>query len=511
MAAADLSVHTEAFTTGLFHGVATALRRIAGRDVAALGLLASAASALQLQGLAAQGSRAAAAAASAPPPFCVILTALIDVAGFRISAMAIPPVEEDATLVYGKLDAGAPFVQRSPELGGVLRRVGKLLNLKPHAVEVVAEAPGGAGGQGSSPPGRRTLVIPLGVDVQGHACADGRTYVMNAGRLLPADLPASSQQSPDASTAALRVELVTESEQALSADVYRSAESEQQAGGRRGVWGGAASATIGSPPDAHANDVDAARLSQRLLSDVLPAFAASLDALDVLPTDSAELTDALHAAGINVRHLGRVAGHASLPHAVALCEAEMVARVAKHILAKNMRRIVRQAAAAAAESYGGAAVQAWQASHAALVQAELVACAVDLFNLLLSAPGDDEAAAFWEGVVVPAVAAKFLYRLRTSASGGVTASLAPFKAALLCALQHHCGVSLAHDDPPLPLTAPVLAGSSAQVRPSYAGPGVLLATSLSSVLSSSQLGSTTTVSASGGVSDVTAQVSAGQS
>ena len=491
MAAADLSVNTEAFTTGLFHGVATALRRIAGRDVAALGLLASAGAALQLQGLAAQGARAAAAAASAPPPFCVILTALIDVAGFRVSAMAIPPVEEDATLVYGKLDAGAPFVQRSPELGGVLRRVGKLLNLKPHAIEVIAEAPGSAGRQGSSPPGRRTLVIPLGVDVQGHACADGRTYVMNAGRLLPADLPASSQQSPDAAAAALRAELVAENEQPLSADAYRSAEESEQQAGRRGVWpreaGGAASATIGSPPDAHANDIDAARLSQRLLSDVIPAFAAALDALDVLPTDSAELTDALHAAGINARHLGRVAGHASLPHAVALCEAEMVARVAKHILAKNMRRIVRQAAAAAAESYGGAAVQAWQAAHAALVQSELVACAVDLFNLLLGAPGDDEAVAFWEGVVVPAVAAKFLYRLRTSASGGVTASLAPFKAALLCALQHHCGISLAHDDPPLPLTAPVLAASSAQVRPSSAGPRVLWLTSPSPVLSACPL------------------------
>lgn len=462
LASADLSVDPEAFTTGLFGGLATALRRVAGHDVAALGLLATASAALQREGLAAQGAKTAAAAATAPPPVRVVMTALVDVAGFRVSAMAIPPVEEDATLVYGKLDAAAPFVQRSADLAAVLRRLGKSLNLKPHAVEVLAETPGAARGSGA-PSSRRTLVVPLSVELQGHACADGRTYVMNAGRLLPAELPAApSQRLPAAIASTLRPELVAASEHALSSDAYRS----DPAVAQYGVWpGAAAGVSIGTPPDAHANDVDAARASQHLLTVVIPAFAAALDALDVLPTDSFELTRALHAAGINVRHLGRIAGHAGQPHVVALCEAEMVARVAKHILAKNMRRIVRQAAAAAVASYGGSRAATWQASHAALVQAELMACAVDLFNLLLGAPGDDESVAFWEGVVVPAVAAKFLYRLRTSGSGGVTASLAPFKAALLCALQHHCGIALARDEPPLPLTVAVLAASSAEVRP----------------------------------------------
>jgi hypothetical protein len=200
--------------------------------------------------------------------------------------------------------------------------------------------------------------------MQGHACSDGRTYVMNVGRLLPRDLPSSAAYSPEAVTCALRPELVAAYPQPLSSDTYRS-ESVNAA------WPGSGSSamSIGSPPDAQANDVDAARASHHLLTSVIPSFAASLDALDELPTDSYDFTASLHAAGINARHLGRVAGYAGQSHVVALCEVEMVARVAKHILAKNMRRLVRHAAETARSSHrGNAGAPAWRASHAALVQ-----------------------------------------------------------------------------------------------------------------------------------------------
>ena len=183
LTAADLSVEPDAFTSGLFKGVGTALHKIASHEVTALGLLASASAALHRESVTAQGTRAAASARLAAPPFRVVLTTIVDVAGFRISAMAIPPVEENSTLVYGKLDAAGPFVQRSADLGGVLRRVGKLLNLKPHAVELLADAPvttastvaGGAGAV-AIPPSRRTLVIPLGVEIQ--VCRNHRVRVI---------------------------------------------------------------------------------------------------------------------------------------------------------------------------------------------------------------------------------------------------------------------------------------------------------------------------------------------
>ena len=166
LTATDLSVAPEAYTTGLFSGLAAALRKVASHDVVAQGLIAHAAATIQRESAAAEGILAAASAASAPPPVRVVLTALIDVAGFRFTAMAIPPVDDDATLVYGKLDAGRPFVQRSPELGATLRRVGKHLHLKPHAVNTVAEAPVPTGGSSDGSVSQRTIVIPLCVDLQ---------------------------------------------------------------------------------------------------------------------------------------------------------------------------------------------------------------------------------------------------------------------------------------------------------------------------------------------------------
>lgn len=468
LASADLATDSAAYTTVLFRGLTAALRKVASHDLNAQGLIANAAAALQREAAAAGGTLAAAAAASAPPPVRVVLTAVIDVSGFRFTAMAIPPVDEDATLVYGKLSAERPFVQRSPELGSALRRIGKLLSLKPHAVDTLAEAPVPLGGISDGSVMQRTIVIPLSVDLQGHSCSDGRAYVMNVGRLLPSDLPSSSAYAADAMACALRPELLAALPgQPLSSDVYRAA---AYSNGSAPAGGSTSSGiTIGTPPDAQANDIDAARASEHLLSTVIPAFAASLDALDVLPADSYEMTVALHAAGVNARHLGRIAGHSAQPHVVALCEVEMVARVAKHVLAKNMRRLVRQAAATASSSHrGSTGTQAWRASHVAVVQTELLSSAADLFCLFLGSPNDAEATGFWEAVVVPAVAAKFQYRLRHvvhGGSGGVavaTISLPPHKTALLSALQHHCCVSLVRDLPPLPLITPVLATTIGQ-------------------------------------------------
>lgn len=91
-------------------------------------------------------------------------------------------------------------------------------------------------------------------------------------------------------------------------------------------------AATGHPLDSEVNDDEVAELSRKLLDDVIPSFVAELDSMTRLPCTSHELSTEMHAAGINMRYLGRVASLTKLPHVRELAEVEMVARVAKHVL-----------------------------------------------------------------------------------------------------------------------------------------------------------------------------------
>jgi protein TIF31 len=76
---------------------------------------------------------------------------------------------------------------------------------------------------------------------------------------------------------------------------------------------------------------------------VLPKLVVDLSSLEVSPMDGPTLTDALHAHGINVRYLGKVAKQTeNLPHVWDLCIVEMVIRSAKHILKGVLRETLDQ-------------------------------------------------------------------------------------------------------------------------------------------------------------------------
>ncbi|XP_023522619.1 clustered mitochondria protein-like, partial [Cucurbita pepo subsp. pepo] len=71
---------------------------------------------------------------------------------------------------------------------------------------------------------------------------------------------------------------------------------------------------------------------------VLPKFIQDLCTLEVSPMDGQTLTEALHAQGINVRYIGKVAeGTKHLPHLWDLCSNEIAVRSAKHILKDVLR------------------------------------------------------------------------------------------------------------------------------------------------------------------------------
>jgi len=94
----------------------------------------------------------------------------------------------------------------------------------------------------------------------------------------------------------------------------------------------------GSPEEIAADEESVRKVSSYLKDTVLPKFIQDLCTLEVSPMDGQTLTEALHAHGINVRYIGKVAdGTKHLPHLWDLCSNEIIVRCAKHILKDVLR------------------------------------------------------------------------------------------------------------------------------------------------------------------------------
>ncbi|WCJ18976.1 Clustered mitochondria protein [Euphorbia peplus] len=94
----------------------------------------------------------------------------------------------------------------------------------------------------------------------------------------------------------------------------------------------------GNPEEIAEDEANVGKASSYLADTVLPKFIQDLCTLEVSPMDGQTLTEALHAHGINVRYIGKVAeGTKHLPHLWDLCSSEIVVRSAKHILKDVLR------------------------------------------------------------------------------------------------------------------------------------------------------------------------------
>jgi hypothetical protein len=79
--------------------------------------------------------------------------------GFRILAMSIVPVNEDATQVYGTRNAGNTVLNDDPKFNEHAIELAKALNLKSHMI--------------------KGKWIHTGVDCEGHKGADNRFYMVS--------------------------------------------------------------------------------------------------------------------------------------------------------------------------------------------------------------------------------------------------------------------------------------------------------------------------------------------
>ncbi|KAL9404830.1 hypothetical protein Peur_001802 [Populus x canadensis] len=94
----------------------------------------------------------------------------------------------------------------------------------------------------------------------------------------------------------------------------------------------------GNPEEIAVDEENVKKVSSYLANTVLPKFVQDLCTLEVSPMDGQTLTEALHAHGINVRYMGKVAeGTKHLPHLWDLCSNEIIVRSAKHLLKDLLR------------------------------------------------------------------------------------------------------------------------------------------------------------------------------
>ena len=321
---------------------------------------------------------------------------IVDYSGFRLLVTTIPPIDEEYTIRYGRInphDPNSDFIDNNITMKRLMNEISKELNLKQHRII--------AGGAAKA--------ISLSSELQGHECSDGRFYAVNMSRLMPPDLPNGGS---DVITKLLRSELIQHYSSSVSSDAFSSIIHSPQN-----------DASVALLNDSETNDVDVGNVSKYLRNVLIDEFVAKLDTLSIFPYESYTLTKAIHMHGINVRHLGLMLNKTKLPHVYDLIMTEMIARTAKDILNENQRKQIVDAHRHVVQLVNDLAKQGRHLNDDAMSQLLEYNVAVtddangnvlDFFNLVLGSSTSTENNMFWSHVLVPRLAEKFNINITTT-------------------------------------------------------------------------------------------------
>jgi ubiquitin-protein ligase/uncharacterized membrane protein YgcG len=275
----------------------------------------------------------------------VPLMALVDYRGYRLVAMSILPIVADgaaraSTLVYGSATAGRTIVNSDEDFAQRMLHVARKINIKPHWCGL----DGGAQ--------RGWLAAPT--DIEGHIGTDGKRYVLDFGRVFPPTYSAKVQQTY--LYRHFRPEFVATYSKPLSSDMF---------------------SRFGGADNAQTHNREGVQATAHLLDVVVPRLAKKLDQTAADALQLAQLTELLHRSGVNMRYLGVVALHATVPHVRRLLTLEALARAAKNALRANWR--------------------ASSSSRRSIGDGPFVDLALDVFNLCVRPPRANDVAAttFW--------------------------------------------------------------------------------------------------------------------
>ncbi len=140
-------------------------------------------------------------------------------------------------------------------------------------------------------------------------------YVLKTSEIFPVDVP---MQGKAGHYACLRPEFVYKFDRPLRPDVQKQR-----------IQALSQFAEYENKEESAGDVVEAKR---KLLNNVIPRVVEQLDSLNVIPIDSATLTQVFHSEGLNMRYLGAVAEISILSQVKDICITEMLARTLKNVL-----------------------------------------------------------------------------------------------------------------------------------------------------------------------------------
>ena len=420
----------------------------------------------------------------------LLLSTVVDYAGFRVTVVCPTHIDEQETLIYGSSPFDDVFIDSYPDAtGGMLSRLAEKmgLTLEKRVMATVTSAAdaeaaeaaihnhhhhlslqafgddnnsrsdaGSAAGAGRGPPRNRQssaaeakAALPpafevdiFGRDLQVHECTQASSpalYLMNLRHALPSDLPRS--KTNDLLTRLLRPEFVrgvvphvlgggplsSAALASVSQDAAMSDADAQFYGDLAGFW------------EEYSSPSATQHLSacSQLYTQIIPALALELDELTTMPLDSHSLSRCFHVHGVSMRHLGVVHALARMPfvHSLLLCEA--VARCCKTLLSKALRNLAREGRAATlvAEERGLSRRQDYMEFNKE-ANKKRKGLVLELFNVVLGSSAASRT--FWQEVLPDVVFQKFGLEIDTKVDKTALLHLPQ----LCIALQYHLGVIL---------------------------------------------------------------------
>lgn len=285
--------------------------------------------------------------------------AIIDYRGHRVVGQSIIPGilqgDKSDSLLYGSVDNGKKICWNESFHSKVLEAAMRL-HLKEHTV---------LDGSGNA------FKLAAPVECKGIVGSDDRHYLLDLMRVTPRDV---NYNEPGSRFCVLRPELVTSfcavelgerscsqsigeapassdspsvddkeiSKEDIKVDRNTASITAERCPSREQIYLNPNVFTefkmAGTEEEIAADEAIVRKAGLYLVDTVLPKFVEDLCSLEVSPMDGQTLTDALHAHGINVRYLGKVAKMTKhLPHIWDLCSTEIIVRSVKHILKDELR------------------------------------------------------------------------------------------------------------------------------------------------------------------------------
>ena len=430
-------------------------------------------------------------AAALPAGLCLPLMATVDYIGFRVKAVATLPVYDSSPRLWGRSAAAPHSLANEPSAAAALSSVASQLNLAaPLSQSLQIHA--GSSGDRLYLSGGLSSLYPVDLDVK-YASSHGRLelcwqskvfrreFVSNYTQQLSSDVYATTSRrmmQQAAQAAAGRAEADDEEEEEEAEDDEEEAEARAAEASKflqetiiprfikqlDRLTGG----SVADVPDSAAAALTSS--SSPSSSPVFPVFSCSGACYLSVLVDGGDLCRLLHAHGINLRYLGRVAELSKQAYVRQLCAVEMVARTCKTLLAQNLRTLQRTVVST--ESCDGQQpLQAQEqasplsASSLLLLQHSLLTRlkegAVDFMNLVLGR--GEESDQFWSLLLYPDVCIKFSLAADSPVSLRFLRGL--HLPLLHSALQQRCGLACVEREYEFGLERPIAAADFLSFAP----------------------------------------------